>query len=82
LTAERAALERDVARLASERTELFSRSGGRAGLSMADQNRLRVIERELDESFTALRRARAARDASRFVRDSPTRQPFNSDRSR
>jgi uncharacterized protein DUF2630 len=68
-------IERDVARLAAERTELFSRSGGRAGLSDAEQSRLRAIERQLDECFVSLRQTRAARAASRFGRRYPLAQP-------
>jgi hypothetical protein len=64
-------LERDVARLAQERTALFCRSGRSAGLSSSEQARLRVIERELDEAFDALRRARAARNVVRFGREDP-----------
>ena len=50
-----------VTRLASERSTLFNRSGSSFGLSAADQNRLRVVERELDECFGALREIRAVR---------------------
>jgi hypothetical protein len=69
MNGERASLERNVNRLAAERTALFSRSSNRMGLSPADQNRLRLIERELDESFTSLRRVRAALDVTRFARE-------------
>jgi Protein of unknown function (DUF2630) len=64
-------VEREVARLAAERTALFGRSGGSAGLSNAEQSRLRAIERALDECFVSLRRMRAARAASRLARDDP-----------
>jgi len=64
-------IEREVARLASERTALFSRSGGTGGLSNAQQSRLRMIERQLDECFVSLREMRASRAASRFGRDYP-----------
>jgi hypothetical protein len=78
---ERAAVQREVARLASERSDLFSRSVGSSGLSPADQSRLRAIERRLDECYTALRRARAGaasgRNGSRDVvrRSSERRHP-------
>jgi hypothetical protein len=68
-------IEREVARLASERTELFSRSVGRPGLSNAEQSRLRAVERQLDECFISLRQMRAARAASRFGRQYPLAQP-------
>jgi hypothetical protein len=71
MNADRGSLERSVARLASERTTLFNRSGTSFGLSAVDQNRLRVVERELDECFGALREMRAVRDASRFSREDP-----------
>ena len=64
-------LERNLTRLASERTALFTRSGTSFGLNAADQNRLRVVEREIDETFGALREMRAVRDASRFSREDP-----------
>jgi hypothetical protein len=60
LTDERAALQRDVARLTSERIQLYTHSEGILGLAAPDQERLRAIERQLDECFAALRRARAA----------------------
>ena len=68
---DRGSLERNVARLASERTDLFTRSGSSFGLSPADQNRLKVVERELDECFGSLREMRAVRDATRFSREDP-----------
>ena len=71
MNVDRGSIERSVARLASERTTLFNRSGTSFGLSAADQNRLRVVERELDECFGALREMRAVRDASRFSREDP-----------
>jgi uncharacterized protein DUF2630 len=64
-------VEREVARLASERTDLFSRSSGTGGLSNAEQSRLRSIERQLDECFVSLRQMRAARAANRFGREYP-----------
>jgi hypothetical protein len=71
MSVDRGSLERSVARLASERSTLFGRSGSSFGLSATDQNRLRVVERELDEWFCALREMRAVRDASRFSREDP-----------
>jgi hypothetical protein len=71
MNVDRGSIERSVARLATERTTLFNRSGSSFGLSAADQNRLRVVERELDECFGALREMRAVRDATRFSREDP-----------
>jgi hypothetical protein len=76
MTAEQAvsdtpALERRLSGLASERTALFGGATNHGGLSTADRLRLAVIERELDECFTALRRHRAVHDAKRFDRDQP-----------
>jgi len=74
LNDERGALQREVARLASERTDLFSRSRDTSGLSRVDQSRLRAIERKLDECYTALRLARAGRAAARNTRDDVARR--------
>ena len=71
MNVDRGSIERNVTRLASERSILFTRSGTSFGLSAADQNRLRVVERELDECFGALREMRAVRDATRFSREDP-----------
>ena len=71
MNVDRGSLERSLARLASERAALFTRSASTFGLSPADQNRLRVVERELDDTFGALRELRAARDATRFSREDP-----------
>jgi hypothetical protein len=71
MNADRGSLERSVARLATERSDLFTRSGSSFGLSAADQNRLKVVERELDECFGSLREMRAVRDATRFSREDP-----------
>ncbi len=68
---ERGNIERNLNRLANERTALFTRSGQSFGLTPADQNRLKVVERELDECFGALREIRAVRDATRFSREDP-----------
>jgi hypothetical protein len=71
MNVDRGSIERSVTRLASERSILFTRSGTSFGLSVVDQNRLRVVERELDECFGALREIRAVRDATRFSREDP-----------
>jgi hypothetical protein len=67
-------VEREIARLASERTDLFGRGGQSARLSSAEQSRLRSIERQLDDCFTSLRQLRAARAATRFAREQPFTQ--------
>lgn len=71
MNTDRGSVERNLSRLASERTALFTRSGQSFGLTVVDQNRLKVVERELDEAFNALREMRAVRDASRFSREDP-----------
>ena len=71
MNTDRGNVERNLNRLASERTALFTRSGQSFGLTAADQNRLKVVERELDECFGALREMRAVRDATRFSREDP-----------
>jgi hypothetical protein len=71
MNTDRGSVERNLSRLASERTALFTRSGQSFGLTAADQNRLKVVERELDEAFGALRELRAVRDATRFSREDP-----------
>ncbi len=58
--------ERRVSRLAAERTALFGRAATHPGLSAVEQQRLSMIERELDDCFLARRRQRAERDANRF----------------
>ena len=58
--AEQANLERRVNRLATERGALFAKAGTNLGLSSADQQRLKAIERELDECFVIRRQYRAA----------------------
>ena len=63
---DKASLGRRVAKLATERTELFTTAGATAGRSATAQTRLAAIERELDECYSALRTQRAARDARRF----------------
>jgi hypothetical protein len=70
-TTDKAALERRLGRLVTERTTLFGGAGGHGGLSAEDRHRLAVIERELDECFTSLRQRRAVSDAKRFDRDQP-----------
>jgi hypothetical protein len=71
MNTDRGTLERNLSRLADERSTLFTRSGQSFGLTAADQSRLKVVERELDEAFGALRELRAVRDASRFSREDP-----------
>ncbi len=71
MNTDRGSIERNLNRLANERTTLFTRSGQSFGLTVADQNRLKVVERELDEAFGALREMRAVRDATRFSREDP-----------
>jgi hypothetical protein len=61
-----AGLERQVNRLASERTILFAKASSPTGLSKSDHARLSVIARELDDCFALRRKQRAARDARRF----------------
>ena len=70
-TTDRAALERRLGRLVTERTTLFGGARGHRGLSAEDRRRLAVVERELDECFTSLRQRRAVSDAKRFDRDQP-----------
>jgi hypothetical protein len=60
-----------MTRLAAERGVLFDKAGTTSGLSGAEQERLKVIERELDECFLERRRKRAVRDSHRFDRDTP-----------
>jgi hypothetical protein len=64
-------LDRLMTRLATERGALFDKAGTNSGLSRAEQERLKVIERELDECFLERRRKRAVRDSYRFERDTP-----------
>ena len=71
MNSDRGNIERNLSKLATERTALFNRSGQSFGLTPADQNRLKVVERELDEAFGALREMRAVRDATRFSREDP-----------
>jgi hypothetical protein len=64
-------LDRLMTRLATERGVLFDKAGASFGLSDVDHQRLKEIERELDECFLERRRKRAVRDARRFDRDAP-----------
>jgi hypothetical protein len=64
-------LERQVARLVTERGALFDKAGSNFGLSTLEHQRLGAIERELDECFLIRRRLRAERDARRFDRENP-----------
>ena len=68
---DKAALERRLTRLANDRATLFTKSGASHGLSPVDQAKLTTIERELDETFNALRVQRAERDSRRFDREQP-----------
>ena len=61
------ALERRVNRLADERTTLFTKAGTHVGLSKVEHQRLKTVERELDDCFALRRKQRAARDARRFT---------------
>jgi hypothetical protein len=70
---DKALLERSLNKLADERSSLFALAGQPAGLTKAQHERLGAIEREMDECFNAVRRARAARDARRFTLEGPMR---------
>jgi hypothetical protein len=61
-------LDRRLNRLATERSTLFAKAGTDVGLSSSDRQRLKDIERELDDCFSQRRLQRAARDARRFTR--------------
>jgi hypothetical protein len=61
-------LDRRLNRLAAERATLFSKAATDAGLSQPERQRIKDIERELDECFVLRRQQRAARDARRFSR--------------
>ena len=61
-------LDRRVNRLAAERATLFSKAATNTGLSQTERQRIKDIERELDECFVLRRQQRAARDARRFSR--------------
>lgn len=81
--ADAASLERRVKRLADERAALFDKAGASFGLNTVEQQRLGIVERELDECFLARRRLRAERDARRFDNEGPfsrttTRRPSTS----
>jgi len=60
---------RRLERLASERTALFATGALNAGRSADEQARLSDIEREIDETYIALRSQRAVRDAERFTNE-------------
>ena len=64
-------LDRRMNKLAVERGALFEKAGASFGLSPADHERLKAVERELDECFLARRQQRAVTDARRFELDSP-----------
>ena len=59
-------LKRRIERLSAERIELFAHSGDSTSNKLA-RERLKTIERELDECYLAVRETRAVRDAERFV---------------
>ena len=61
-------LDRRLNLLATERSTLFAKAGTDAGLSSSDRQRLKDIERELDDCFNLRRQQRAARDVRRFSR--------------
>jgi hypothetical protein len=67
-TTDASGLDRRVNRLAAERATLFSRAAAHPGLSQTQRQRVKDIERELDECFVLRRQQRAARDARRFSR--------------
>jgi hypothetical protein len=67
------ALDQRMTRLANERGALFEKAGTSAGLAANDHERLKSIERELDECFLVRRRMRATDDARRF--ENETRIP-------
>jgi hypothetical protein len=65
---DKAALERQLTRLTTERTALFAQAGTlTGGLSKEDQSRLTSVERQIDECYLEIRRDRAAREARRFT---------------
>jgi hypothetical protein len=61
-------LLKQIRTLAEERLELLRTSGANFGLKNADQDRLKSVERELDEAYKLLREGRAERDRQRFSR--------------
>ena len=68
VTVDASGLDRRVNRLAAERATLFSTAATHPGLSQTQRQRIKDIERELDECFVLRRQQRAARDARRFSR--------------
>jgi hypothetical protein len=67
---DKAAVSRDLSRLANERAELFALAGAPTGLSKEQHARLTLVERQIDECFREVREQRAARDARRFTNES------------
>jgi hypothetical protein len=61
-------LLKQIRALAEERLALLRTSGANFGLKDADQERLKTVERELDEAYRQLREGRAERDRQRFAR--------------
>jgi hypothetical protein len=68
---DKAAVSRELSRLANERAELFALAGAPAGLSKEQHARLALVERQIDECFLEVRQQRAARDARRFTDELP-----------
>jgi len=64
------AISADIERISKERTTIFAKERTDAGLSDQDRQRLKAIERELDEAYDALRRERAVHTARRFDHES------------
>jgi len=67
-------LERNINRLVVERGALFDKAGASFGLTAVEQQRLHMVERELDECFLARRQLRAERDSRRFDAGMPFRR--------
>lgn len=69
-------LKQRIERLTTERSVLFTRVQQDSPRAADDRSRLKVIEREMDECFAALRRLQAARDVDRFSQYGVPRRPF------
>lgn len=61
-------LDRQVNRLASERSTIFAGGGKDVALTESERQRIKAIDRELDDCYALRRQRRAARDARRFSR--------------
>ena len=68
---DKAAISRELSRLANERAELFALAGAPTGLSKEQHAHLALVERQIDECFREVRQLRAARDARRFTDELP-----------